>query len=204
MNGLFVIPGTLLPVSADSEIKLGDGVYRHVDGTIRASLAGHLLVEGSAISVSIAQSHQHGKSVVPDVDQVVIGRVGRLTSRFAMVDILVLESGSNAFVSSAPIYFQDPFKGTLRATDIWPETVRNAPLLMSQAVRPGDLVRARIIGMGDFSAGFLITIAADDSLGVIHAVSQTSGKAMVPAAWNQMRCPLTDVVEWRKPAKPVA
>jgi exosome complex component CSL4 len=139
-------------------------------------------------------------SAVPAVGQDIIGRVVRLTTRYASVDIYVIEDSKK----NRNLWLQDPFKGTLRVGDIWPVDVKDPPALISQAVRPGDLVRARIIGVGDASTGFLISLAAaeDPRLGVAHALCASSGCPLQPLSWNQMTCPTTGVCEPRKPAKP--
>ena len=55
------------------------------------------------------------------------------------------------------------------------------------------------ISLGDAKSYFLST--ARNELGVILAYS-TSGFPMVPISWQQMECPVSKTVEFRKVAKP--
>ena len=61
-------------------------------------------------------------------------------------------------------------------------------------------MKAKIISYGDQRSYYLTT--ADNEFGVILAMS-SSGYAMVPISWEEMECPVTKVVEFRKCAKPV-
>jgi exosome complex RNA-binding protein Csl4 len=212
---------TLRP-SEHQRVVLGSGLYRAGDGTLRASLVGSLEYEDvgradadPAVSgesqpdirimmARVVTPRGRGEIAVPSVGHKVIGRVVRLTSRYAAVDIQVVEGPPR------PVWLQDPFKGTLRITDIWPLDVRDAPALISQAVRPGDLIRARVLGVGDGSTGFLLSLVGGgdedqgEDLGVVHALCDSSGQPLEPLSWNQMRCPVTGVCEGRKPAKPTS
>ena len=75
--------------------------------------------------------------------------------------------------------------------------------------RPGDVVRARVLSLGD-ARSFYLTTAADD-LGVVFARSESSGLPLVAIAdpeggvgsqqqQQQMRCPVTGAIEKRKVA----
>lgn len=69
--------------------------------------------------------------------------------------------------------------------------------------RPGDVVRARVLSLGD-ARSFYLTTAAED-LGVVFARSESSGAPLVAiegggAGQQQMRCPVTGSVEKRKVA----
>lgn len=71
-------------------------------------------------------------------------------------------------------------------------------VVMYDCFRPGDVVRARVLSLGDARSYHLTT--ADNSLGVVHARS-LAGVPMVALSWQEMRCPRTMVVERRKVAK---
>ena len=73
---------------------------------------------------------------------------------------------------------------------------------MATCFRPGDLVRAKIIGVGDASSGFLLSTATSPTHGVVFARCAASGQALVPVAWNQMVCSQTGLKEPRKAARP--
>jgi exosome complex component CSL4 len=65
--------------------------------------------------------------------------------------------------------------------------------------RPGDIVRAQVISLGDARSYYLST--AQNELGVIFAKS-VAGETMIPVSWQEMQCPKTKVIEYRKCAKP--
>ncbi|GFZ14390.1 nucleic acid-binding, OB-fold-like protein [Actinidia rufa] len=69
---------------------------------------------------------------------------------------------------------------------------------MHSSFRPGDIVRASILSLGDARAYYLST--AKNELGVVSAES-TAGATMVPISWTEMQCPLTGQIEQRKVAK---
>lgn len=70
---------------------------------------------------------------------------------------------------------------------------------MYKCFRPGDIVRAEIISLGDAKSYHLST--AKNELGVIHALS-ISNAPLVPVSWEEMQCSKTGVREFRKCAKP--
>lgn len=203
-----VLPGSLVQVSG--RVELGDGLYRH-DNQIRASRLGTIRVEEgvvaaatageepTAASVARVESSTRGAvhSLLPSIGQYVLGTVSRLNPRYAALDICVLETAGGRGV-----YLEEPFRGTIRSQDIWPPEDKEAPTQLYMAFRPGDLVRAKIIGVGEASAGFLLSTAVEDSLGVLFARCAASGEPLVAASWNEMICSRTGVREPRKPAKP--
>jgi exosome complex component CSL4 len=65
--------------------------------------------------------------------------------------------------------------------------------------RPGDIIRAEVISLGDARSYYLST--AKNELGVIFAKS-VAGETMIPISWQEMQCPRTKVIEYRKCAKP--
>ena len=90
-----------------------------------------------------------------------------------------------------------------------------------RSFRPGDIVRAQVISLGDARSYYLATTKND--LGVIFARSEAGqccvlpsiteqkitrslskklGAVMVPISWQEMQCPKTKVKEFRKCAKP--
>jgi len=65
--------------------------------------------------------------------------------------------------------------------------------------RPGDIVRAKVISLGDQSNYYLST--ASNNLGVVMADSE-SGDPMYPVSWKKMKSTRTGAAEERKVAKP--
>lgn len=225
-----VLPGMALRVTG--EVQLGEGVYRRSgdSGQVYVSRRGILeqIEEGSEQGTSnngsrpvlLRVSPCTGGGAVPQVGQTIVGTVTKLTTRYVGVDILVGEPyGSGGTVrggegestsspvdagmsSPSAIYYGEPFKGTLRSQDVWPAEDREVPAQLYQACRPGDLIRARIIGVGDASAGFLLSTGLEAELGVIFAKGAASGQPLVPISWREMICPQTGIREARKAAKP--
>jgi len=81
----------------------------------------------------------------------------------------------------------------VRATQV--DTVK-----IAESFRPGDVVRAVVISLGDQSNYYLST--AGNELGVVMARSN-KGNEMVPASWREMRDLVTGGVEARKVARPM-
>lgn len=71
-------------------------------------------------------------------------------------------------------------------------------VVMYDCFRPGDVVRAEVVSLGDARSYHLST--ARNELGVVHATSM-AGNVMVPASWQEMRDPETQRVERRKVAR---
>jgi exosome complex component CSL4 len=71
---------------------------------------------------------------------------------------------------------------------------------IEHAFRPGDLVLARVLSLGDTRRYILGT--AEPHLGVLYAKCATSGQAMIPLSWQEMQCPVTGTKEFRHVAKP--
>lgn len=70
---------------------------------------------------------------------------------------------------------------------------------MQECFRPGDIVRAEVVSLGDRRSYFLTT--AKNEPGVVYARSVAAGVPMVPVGWEEMQCPQTLTVERRKLAK---
>ena len=96
------------------------------------------------------------------------------------------------------IPLNEPFRATLRKEDV--RATEKDRVEMYQSIRPGDVLLARIISLGEASSGYLVS-TAENELGVAIARSESSGKKMVPVSWTEMQCPETYVKELRKIAK---
>ncbi|KAK9315395.1 hypothetical protein V1522DRAFT_401925 [Lipomyces starkeyi] len=143
------------------------------------------------ISVVRPASKGGSAGAVPDVDDVVLVRVLRINPRQANVAILVVgESNSSA----------DEYGGIIRAQDVR-ETEKDK-VKMQDCFKPGDIVRARVISLGDGTNYYLSTAAND--FGVVFAISEASGAPMYPVDWKSMRCPVSGSIEERKCARPTS
>lgn len=206
-----VYPGSRITLTErDDNMIVGDGLYTH-NGQVYASRVGYLrrertppLVESEEEGNRMTLSVWPSSPAIPAIGQNILGTITRLTSKYAAVDIRVIESNTTISNSSTKsVYLTQPFRGTLRATEIWPEADREAasqPLYRS--FRPGDLIRARVIGVGEAAAGFLLSTAIDLEFGVVYARCAASGEPMVSVSWREMMCSKTGIREPRKAAKP--
>lgn len=160
-------------------------------------------------------------SVLPDVGDIVLARVTRLMPKQAHVEILVVEnrgpiladgglgvhgagkgvtgtlSGNQASSTSTVGEVGEGFGGIIRVQDVRATERDKVKILTS--FKPGDIVRASVISLGDGTNYYLTT--ASNELGVIFARS-ASGHLMYPVDWQSMQCFVTGVVEPRKVAKP--
>uniref|UniRef100_W5KV12 Exosome component 1 n=1 Tax=Astyanax mexicanus TaxID=7994 RepID=W5KV12_ASTMX len=68
-----------------------------------------------------------------------------------------------------------------------------------KSFRPGDIVLAKVISLGDVQSNYLLT-TAENELGVVVAHSE-AGAQMVPISWCEMQCPRTHNKEFRKVAR---
>jgi len=118
----------------------------------------------------------------------VLARVTRINPRQATVSIFT--------VGDAPL--NDEFQGIIRAQDV--RATEKDKVKIFESFRPGDIVRALVISLGDQSNYYLST--AQNSLGVVMAYSET-GDLMYPVSWRQMASSRTGAVEDRKVAKPI-
>lgn len=197
-EGSMVVPGDRL--GALRQVRAGKGTYIKA-GNVYASLVGKLTIEpvqdnNDAASSSAPQFHAHVDSTkeilslqVLSVADVVLGRITRITNTQAFVDIFAKDTIGT---------LRYPSEGIIRREDIRPLASEQLPV--EDNFLPNDLVLCRILATGD-QRRYLLTSAAPE-LGVIHAVSATSGNPMVPVSWKEMTCPHSGVREPRKCARP--
>jgi exosome complex component CSL4 len=193
-DGTTVVPGQRL--AQISVCASGDGTYVR-GGQVFASIVGKFLrapAEEAAEAteapdrrpVCTVQRVRQTNSAVPRAGDTVTGRVLSVNPRFAKVEILCL--GSEALGAS--------FSGIIRKVDVRQAEVDQVEIYKS--FRPGDIVRAAVISLGDKRSYYLST--AQVHLGVILATSQ-AGARLEPISWQEMRCALTKQTELRKVAK---
>jgi exosome complex component CSL4 len=142
---------------------------------------------------------------VPPAGSVVICRCVRITQRFAGVDIEAVVVRSPAIspdhTEEQAVKLVKPLKGTIRQQDIYAlEELEVA--VVHQCFRPGDVIRAQVIGRGDASAGLLLSTGTSVHLGVIYAESRSTGDVLQIVSWNGVLNPRTDEREMRKCARP--
>jgi len=127
-----------------------------------------------------------GHAVSPKPGDVVTARVTRVLPKTVAAEILCV----------GPVALRQKFSGVIRQQDVRATEIDTVQ--MPKCFRPGDIVRAEVLALGDARSYLLST--AQDALGVVYAKSYTSGEAMVAVDWTRMRCPATGATEERKVA----
>eukprot|EP00002_Diphylleia_rotans_P005770 TRINITY_DN1495_c0_g1_i1.p1 TRINITY_DN1495_c0_g1~~TRINITY_DN1495_c0_g1_i1.p1 ORF type:complete len:181 (-),score=38.12 TRINITY_DN1495_c0_g1_i1:27-569(-) len=168
------------------EIKAGPGTFIRKD-VLYAACAGiqkTTKAEGEIPTISVEQIQE--STIVPEIGSIVIGKVTKITTRFANVSIECV--GSQAL--------RDSYQGMIRLQDVRSTEVDK--IQIHQCFRPGDVVRAEVISLGDSRSYYLST--AKNEYGVIFARSE-AGATMIPISWEEFVCPKTGMKEKRKVAK---
>jgi len=186
MAGSLVTPGVRV-CPMDSNKVSGPGTYTQ-HGHIHSSLLGTLTLTTSKDGlVEVSVLGQDNDTLVPAQGDIVTVKVLAVSPRFAKVHILCVGDG----------VLSSPFRGLLRKEDV--RATERDRVELYRCFRPGDIALARVISLGDASAGYLLT-TAENELGVVIARSE-AGAAMVPVSWTEMQCPVTCAKEGRKVAK---
>ncbi|KAK9082899.1 hypothetical protein Scep_029370 [Stephania cephalantha] len=184
---VMVTPGEVLGKS--SKLIAGRGTYLSPHNqTIYASLSGRLSTvdsphQRSTVEVTGLRSH----ASVPRPGSIVLARVlTKVMPKMASADIMCVDSKS----------VREKFSGTIRQQDVRATEIDKVD--MHSSFRPGDIVKALVLSLGDARAYYLST--AKNELGVVSAESM-AGASMVPISWTEMQCPVTGQIEQRKVAK---
>lgn len=162
-------------------------------------------------------------SGLPKVGDYILARVSKLTSKQANVEILVVEgqggvgqdsglglNGNENGIHSNPLSnagslvegairsdLGEGFGGIIRSIDV--RATERDKVKMELCFKPGDIVRAQVISLGDGANYYLST--AKNELGVLFARSKI-GELMYATDWQTMACPVTGLTEERKCASP--
>ncbi|CEM14002.1 unnamed protein product [Vitrella brassicaformis CCMP3155] len=176
-----------------SAYRAGAGVYER-RGHLYASKVGEKLIEQDDSNqlpvVSVETAGLSGSPSVPFTGATVLAQVTRISPR--RVDCIILS------VEGRPIRdTSNPYKGIIRLQDVRPFEIDQIDML--ECFRPTDIVKAKVVSLGDSRSFHLST--AEQDLGVVFAKS-TSGHPLVALKWNEMECSKTKEREPRKVAKP--
>ncbi|XP_057952690.1 uncharacterized protein LOC131146873 [Malania oleifera] len=183
-----VTPGEVLGKASD--VIPGRGAYVH-HNTVYASIVGRAVTippspdsPDQRPNVEVTGHKAHG--AVPEPGSIVFARVTKVMARMASADIMCVASKS----------VREKFTGIIRQQDVRATEIDKVD--MHSSFRPGDIVRALVLSLGDARAYYLST--AKNELGVVSAES-TAGATMVPISWTEVQCPVTGQIEHRKVAK---
>merc|ERR1712241_232482 len=193
-----VVPGMRI-CAAEDHYTSGPGTYV-LNGYVYSSLAGFLhLVPTSnnqkqnqkVENVVSVEVHAPGEeTAVPSIGDIVTAKITSVNPRFAKVMIECIRD----------ITLNEPFRGQIRKEDI--REFEKDKIEMYKSFRPGDIILARVLSMGEASSGYLLS-TSENELGVVIAKSEHSGVKMIPVSWTEMQCPKTYNKEFRKIAKVV-
>ncbi|ORZ03502.1 hypothetical protein BCR43DRAFT_483479 [Syncephalastrum racemosum] len=187
METTVVTPGQRLGYS--EEYASGTGTYER-NGILYASVVGMRRIVPSVKDdqlPTLIVEREKEQSAVPGVHSVVTGKVIRVTPSQAVVAIMVVGDS----------LCKEDFLGVIRTQDV--RATEKDQVKIYNSFRPGDIVRAEVISLGDARSYYLST--AKNELGVIFATS-VAGATMIPISWQSMQCPKTKTIEYRKCAKP--
>ncbi|KAK3080194.1 hypothetical protein LTS18_002873 [Coniosporium uncinatum] len=168
------------------------------------------------LSVSRPTTSTSASTLLPEVESVVLARITRLQQRQANAQIVAIcppspaaaastttSSSSGSITTpvnpsatsapqlriptslSAPLPCPTPFPALIRTQDI--RATEKDKIKMLESFRPGDVVRAVVISLGDQGGYYLST--AGNELGVVLAWSsedEAGGRELVPVSWREM------------------
>ncbi|KAG5981610.1 hypothetical protein E4U55_002746 [Claviceps digitariae] len=197
------VPGQILGPSTKYLPGPGTHIY---EGSVVSSLLGKVTINAPAkragpakrlnkitapapeerATISVAR-HGRKREILPDVNNVVLARVVRLMPKQAIV--VIQQVGETVL--------QTEWQGVIRVQDV--RATEKDKVKIHESFKPGDIVRAQVISLGDQANYYLST--ASNELGVIMATSE-AGNDMVPVSWKEYKDPDTGASEPRKVAKP--
>eukprot|EP01025_Chloroclados_australasicus_P010541 TRINITY_DN14320_c0_g2_i13.p1 TRINITY_DN14320_c0_g2~~TRINITY_DN14320_c0_g2_i13.p1 ORF type:complete len:211 (-),score=28.17 TRINITY_DN14320_c0_g2_i13:235-867(-) len=198
-----VCPGDVLGTTAD--YVSGEGTY--VDGEQIRSLLLGICSKEKGNDAPLIQNQQYlqeeqlyekqeqqeviqvrrkgNPPVVPKQGDIITGRVLKVTPRLAQVQILCIEE--------VPI--KRLFEGIIRVQDV--RLTEIDKVQMYECFRSKDIVRARVLSLGDARSYFLTT--AEDALGVVQAIGANE-EILMPKNNQEMQSPETQEIVKRKVA----
>lgn len=184
-----VTPGTLL--ASIKEGACGEGAYEK-DGNLYASLAGYVVItennDGKLYHVQSLRSGRDCDALI-SVGSTVLCRVTRIQLNQILLDIFAVNETQELKVKP---------KAVIRREDVRLNEVDK--VVTSECFRPGDIVRAKVLSLGDARQYYLSTAASE--FGVLWALHGETGGIMTPLNWKEMIDPLSKKKENRKAAKP--
>jgi exosome complex component CSL4 len=191
LDGSKVVPGDKICLAKD--VLAGKGCYIR-GASVYASAVGSLKFSPGdngkrEASVLLEEGRQYASSQILSIGHRVLGKVTRIMNNTATIEIVAANE-------IGPL--REKNSGIIRKEDV--RVAATEEVQIYESFRPGDIVYAKVISLGDSRRYYLST--AENELGVIRAVSASSGEVMVPISWKEMQCPKTNAKEARKVAKP--
>ncbi|KAL7008511.1 hypothetical protein EMMF5_001773 [Cystobasidiomycetes sp. EMM_F5] len=183
MTSTLVLPGQPLhvaqPGTSSATTAAGRGAFIR-GSTVYSSSVGLLERNGGQFGVASLQQRAD--------DEAILGIVTRLTRLQAVLNIISVDGKQ----------CQQDWQGIIRTADI--RQTDKDKMKIWDCFRPGDVVRAVVISLGDVRSYYLSTAKSD--LGVVFAKHSETGSRLEAIGWNEMRDPTTGQAEPRKVAGP--
>lgn len=179
--------------------------------------------ERVVVEVSVGEKQNENGRLLPREKDIVLCRVVKISLQRANVEIIALENenlpvdsgvgtnghsvvgvnggsgGATFTVSQGSSDLGETFRGIIRSQDV--RATDRDKVKIIESFKPGDIVRAQILSLGDGIYYYLTT--ARNDLGVVFAKSDNgAGGLMYATDWQTMTAPTTGVTEKRKCAKP--
>ena len=190
MVEIIYFPGDVAEPDPQHAFTLGDGVYRDDDGCIRASLVGTCVrkQQDASTEVSISSTSSFGSAIerIIAIGDIVHAQVQKIGMNQAQVEIFAV----------GDVVLKNFTRGLIRREDM--KLMEVDSLVIRDCFRPGDIVRAQVISLGDSRQYYLST--AVEELGVVHATSEVDNSFLQPLSPNEMQNVNTKGKELRKVA----
>lgn len=173
--------------------------------------------------VSTEQVNNDFSNNLPKENDIVLCKITKITQQRANAEILAVENrpcvadsglGTNGSVlssvtgGSGAVTFSisqvssdvgETFKAVIRSQDV--RATDRDSVVMTDCFCPGDIVRCKVLSLGDGTNYYLTT--AQNDLGVVFAKSLGgAGELLYAVDWKTMVAPTSGVEETRKVAKP--
>lgn len=150
----------------------------------------------------------HPHTVVPAVKAIVLAQVIRV-SPVRGVDCMIFAVARSPPIgegdTAAPVQPVDfvpyslPYPALIQPAHV--RSLQSPPIKIHDLMRPNDVIRARVLSLGDGTQFYLST--AGTEYGVVMARGQTGGGWMAPLNWQEMEDVRSGGVEPRKVARPL-
>lgn len=188
---------------------------------IEISVINEITSNGNSIPNTLSKSNRD--KLLPKEGDIVLCRVVRISLQRANVEIIGFQNepipidggvganghgvigvnggsgGATFSMSQSSSDLGETFRGIIRSQDV--RATERDRVKMIECFKPGDIVKAQILSLGD-GVNYYLTTARND-LGVIFAKSDNgAGNLMHAMDWQTMVSPVTGVIEKRKCAKP--
>lgn len=195
--------------------------YKSVDDTRKVQF--RTISVGSSALMEQSGGKSESNNNLPREGDIILCRVSRISLQRANVEILAVNaknvpidggigtngsgvsavgggSGAQTFsVSQASSDVGETFRGIIRSQDV--RSTDRDKVVMIDCFKPGDIVKAQVISLGDGNNYYLTT--ARNDLGVVFAKANNgAGGLMYATDWLSMTAPTSGIVEKRKCAKP--